>query len=300
MNRESRILCVDIGGTWIKAAVLPDGAARRDVEQAVLHRIPSLGWLNESLPRLLSPENPAWSSRLERGPDAIRVALPGPVGEGRHLGRTDLLHRGVPRDLKGAFEQHAGGPPVSLIKDADAWAVGAIRFAELFGTTLEFPFLTLTFGTAVGVSAAMSPVDVVSLEISATPADVWVPLASVATHPIAESWQVHRILGRDFFDWVEKEQPHWSFERIRREFTARVIAFVRAAREHLEADAGGFRKLVIGGGNAEFVLDDDLAAGAGLEVGMLLRPAIGIDPYLIPLLGLSHYEGRVTIGEAPA
>ncbi|MHC4415369.1 MAG: hypothetical protein ACYS0G_08810 [Planctomycetota bacterium] len=302
MEPESRILCVDIGGTRIKAAVLPRNTSRGDVERAPVGAIPALGWLNDSLPQLLTAENVAHllrRGRIEPGHDAICVAVPGPVSEGRYFHRTDLLKRGVPKDLKSAFEQHADPLPVSLIKDADAWAAGVIRYAELFGMPLEYPFLALTFGTGVGISAAMSPGSIVSLEITATAPGMWEPLEKESSHPIAESWQVHKILGREFFEWVATENCDWWLERIRQEFTKRVIVFVRAAREHLGRDPGVFRTLVIGGGNAEYIVAEDLAGDAGLDVRLLLPPVLAVNPDIIPLLGLSHHRDRVVIAKGP-
>ncbi|MHC4129269.1 MAG: hypothetical protein ACYS15_18885 [Planctomycetota bacterium] len=302
----SKILCVDIGGTRIKAAVLPPEASHRDAQGAQLVMVPTLGWLNDSLPRLLTPENV--SAILQRGPvepeyDAIRVAVPGPVTEGRYFERQDLWAQGVPRHLKGAFEKHSDPLSVWLLNDADAWAVGIVRSPELFQTPLEYPSLALTLGTGVGISVASSPSEIVSLEVAASPSITWDRLTATAGPTIHDSCQVHQILGREFFEWVAGQKKRWSAERIRQEFTKRVIAFVLDARdslyEGLGEDFGAFKSLVVGGGNAEHVSLRDLKRETAHDVRVLARSALLVVPEVIPLLGLSHCQTRVAITKGP-
>jgi hypothetical protein len=302
----SKILCVDIGGTRIKAGVLPPEASLRDVQEARLGMVPTLGWLNDSLPRLLSAKNV--SAILRRGTvepeyDAIRVAVPGPVTGGRHFERDDLWALGVARDLKCAFEEHSDPLPVSLIKDADAWAVGIVRCPELLETPLEYPSLVLTLGTGVGMSAARSPDVIVSLEVAASPPGAWDRLTAAAGPSIRKSWQVHQILGREFFAWVAEQNKRWSAEKIRQEFTRRVIAFVLDARESLYEGLGedfaACRSLVVGGGNAVHISVRDLERGTSHNVRVLTRPELPVVPEVIPLLGLSHYPNRVAIKKGP-
>jgi hypothetical protein len=306
MEPMGKCLCVDIGGTRIKAGVLPCDAGPRDVQRAQVVAMPTLGWFNGSLPRLLSSENVL--AILQRGHiepqyDEIRVAVPGHVTEGRYFERHDLWARGVPRDLKAAFEEYSDPLPVWLIKDADAWAAGTVRCAELFETPLECPSLALTFGTGVGISVATSPDALVSLEVAGSPPRTWDRLAAAAGPSIHQSWQVHQILGGEFFDWVAAEKRHWSAERITQEFTKRVVAFVVDAQESLQEglgkDFGVFKSLVVGGGNAEYISFRDLERETGHKVRVLARPRIPVVPEVIPLLGLSHYRNRITIMKGP-
>lgn len=306
MEPVSKILCVDIGGTRIKAGVLSHEAGQREVQGAQVVVVPTLGWLNDSLPRLLSTENV--SAILRRGlvePEhgEIRVSVPGPVTEGRYFERHDLWAQGVPRDLKRAFEEHSDPLSVWLIKDADAWAAGIVRCAELFEIPLEYPSLVLTVGTGVGISAARSPDVLMSLEVAASPPCAWDRITAAAGPSISESWQVHQVLGREFFAWVAAEKKRWSFERIRREFTKRVIAFVLDARDSLSECLGeefdAFRSLVVGGGNAGHISVQDLERETGHKVRVLSRPAFPVIPEVIPLLGLSHYRNRVAITKGP-
>jgi hypothetical protein len=225
------------------------------------------------------------------------------VTEGRYFERHDLWAQGLPRDLKRAFEEHADPLSVGLIKDADAWAVGTVRCPELFETPLEYPSLALTLGTGVGISAARSPDVIVSLEVAASPPGAWGRLTAAAGPSIRESWQVHQILGREFFAWVAEQKKDWSAERIGQEFTKRVIAFVLDARESLSEglgeDLGVFKSLVVGGGNAEHISVRDLERETEHNVRVLARPAIPVVPEVIPLLGLSHYRNRVAITKGP-
>lgn len=301
---DAEVLCVDVGGTRIKLGVLPLEASRKDVLGARVVVLPSLGWLNDSLPRLLSTENVSTLLRREHvEPEygEIRVSVPGPVTEGRFFERPDLWARGVPRDLEREFEVHCAPLAVSLVKDADAWTAGAIRCAQLLEMPLEFPSIALTLGTGVGICVAASPSELLSLEIAASPPGVWDRLTTAAGRSIRESWEVHQLLGHEFFAWVAAEKGRWSVERIRHEFTKRVSAFVLDAREGLaECLSGGpeaFKSLVVGGGNAGYLSVGDLERETGHGVQLLARPEFTGFPEVLPLLGLTHYRDHVAITE---
>ncbi len=142
-----------------------------------------------------------------------------------------------------------------------------------------------------------------SLEVAASPPGTWDRLTAAAGPTICQSWQVHRILGREFFAWVAGQKKHWSAERISQEFTRRVIAFVLDARESLSeglgGDFGAFESLVVGGGNAEHISARDLERETGHNVRVLARPALPVVPEVIPLVGLSHCRDRVAITIGP-
>ena len=54
-----KIMCVDIGGTRIKAAILPEQLDAEILSRKRVVVMRSLGWLNEHMPKLLSSAHPA-------------------------------------------------------------------------------------------------------------------------------------------------------------------------------------------------------------------------------------------------
>jgi predicted NBD/HSP70 family sugar kinase len=123
------ILCIDIGGTRIKSAVLPESPTFNQVKNAPTMVVRTLGWLNHSLPKLIDPRH--WSSLAAHYRnqgihyDSVALSVPGVIdGEGRFK-RSDLIHgpAKVPEELLEALRKTAGCP-VTVIKDADAWMMG--------------------------------------------------------------------------------------------------------------------------------------------------------------------------------
>jgi hypothetical protein len=55
----SNILCIDIGGTRIKAAILNNNIDLNSLRNTKVEIIRSLGWLNSSLPSIISKNHPA-------------------------------------------------------------------------------------------------------------------------------------------------------------------------------------------------------------------------------------------------
>jgi hypothetical protein len=92
-------------GTRIKAAVVPLCTVRGDINRIKPVVIPTLGWLNEHLPQLVSGDNPSSlvnHKQIKAEYSAIHVAVPGPVSNERYFERHEEV--GVPKDLKAAFK----------------------------------------------------------------------------------------------------------------------------------------------------------------------------------------------------
>ena len=276
-------MCLDIGGTRVKAAILPKSLTADAVTALSVFTMRSLGWLNASLPELLNADN--WASVVSRlssyGEFAeVAIGVPGAVRDGRFL-RSDI---NVPVDLRDRFSEFIN-TEVTLVKDADAWMVGATAYSEMWERPMHFPWSVFTFGTGVGLSLARDSKHFESLELSEWP-ESFPSLASAAGVAIDVPWQVHAILGKDFFEWVAASKRHWSYPRIREEFTRRVVALLNDLMTSSESPLHGSRTLTVGGGNAEYVSLRSLASHTGCDVRSLSRQSLGIDPDLIPLLGL--------------
>ena len=161
------ILCIDVGGTRIKAAVLPERVDVDGMGRTPRIALRTLGWLNQFLPDIISRDN--WASvvrhrELPIGYDEIAICVPGPVINGRFL-RTDI---DVPADLLLELRERTD-KPVHLYKDADAWAAGAVAYSSLRQQPLSFPAIALVFGTGVGFSVDCDEARILSVEIGQWP-----------------------------------------------------------------------------------------------------------------------------------
>jgi hypothetical protein len=259
--------------------------------------VPTLGWLNHSLPELLNPIHSVSLAKYyhERGQeyDAVAVSVPGPVsGEGVFC-RDDLVvgPAKVPKRLKDAFTALAGCP-VSLIKDADAWMIGFLSCQELRGIETEFPVVMIALGTGMGISAAAGPAEVRSIEVNEIPSRVWRELGAASQRVITESWHVHKMIGHGFFKWVEEEHQEWDYFRVRVEFTARVEAALIDLLPCMEKLFGHrVCTIVLAGGNAGHVSIQSLSM-AGRTVVSLTDYHATLPSDLISVLGVEASSRR--------
>jgi len=280
---SGKTLCIDVGGTRIKAAVLGPNPCLKELTEAKTAAIRTLGWLNETLPHIIDLDN--WAAvvnhrNLSRDYDRIAICVPGPVSSGIFL-RPDLS---VPSDLllklKSLTEL-----PVNLCKDADAWAAGTVAFSELTGPSPSLPAICLAFGTGVGFSIVASSQEIISVEISKWQYG-FSKLKEASHREINEAWQVHEVLGIPFFEWVAKSKKHWSYTRIRDEFTSRVKALIDDLLPATENRIGPIKTVFIGGGNAEFVSRRTLQSDMRMELRSVWNRNSQVNADLIPLLGL--------------
>ena len=241
-------LCVDVGGSRIRAAVLGASDSLPSLRRKRVVSVRSLGWLNETLPQLVTPSNAAHIAEQVGEPyENIAVAVPGAVSDGMFL-RTEL---GIPRDLAAAFT-HASGIQTVVVNDAEAWAVGSVGFAALSGNAFALPAVVLILGTGVGCAIAVDDRRAVPVEIGEWPLP-FRRLETAASRAIDEPWQAHEMVGHRFVEWVASDKPHWSFERVCREFTQRISALVEDLVPELVRRHGEIRTLVIGGGNVDLI-----------------------------------------------
>jgi hypothetical protein len=292
------ILCVDVGGTRIKATVLPwEINDIQTLQNAPKMTVRSLGWLNKSLPNIINKDN--WASLINqetRFPDFDFVALcvPGLVKNGLFY-RQDL---GIPTDLHKRLMKLTERTVCPLIKDADAWTIGALSYLKMQDEYTATPTLTVVFGTGIGVSAASSSKTIDSIDISE-----WghgFPLVEKKSgQKITLPWEIHAILGRQFFDWVGDHKRHWTYQRIREEFTDRLIALLKDLLPRMNNVTGTIGNVLIGGGNAEYASISTIESQLGIKVKSFSNRIVDLDPDLIPLLGLHQVavDSRITINQ---
>lgn len=273
-----KVLCIDVGGTRIKAAVLPERLTDSVLARQPICVLGTLGWLNGSLPELLSPDNPfslVNQPGLAADYNAVAIGVPGPVVDGRFL-RTDL---GVPEELGREFERFTD-KPVRVVKDADAWTIGAATWTLRSDQEIAYPALGLTLGTGVGMSLAQGPDDFRSLEVSAM-AVHFAETERASGYAIDQNWKVHHVLGNPFFEWVRADKRHWTRRRVRQEYSKRVVAFVRDLRSCLP-----LRSVLLGGGNAVFVSADTVQTGTDLDTKSFSDAGNNVRADLLSLIGL--------------
>ncbi len=206
-------LCIDIGGTRIKWSILPLPIDLENLRSLNVCSIRTQGWLNQTLDSLLDPSH--YAGILNKVGDLsnirdIAVAICAPISsEGRVL---DPQRRGIPPDLRERFAQ-TSGRSVALINDAEAWLKGAVTYWKLSGRPFNYPAMVLTFGTGVGFAWAEDQHRIASIEFDHT--FVFTELANAVEWRKFEPWQVHAVLGNEFFVWIGKDKPDWSYPRKR-------------------------------------------------------------------------------------
>lgn len=278
-------LVADIGGTRVRAAVLPDTLSREVLAGTRTSAIRSIGWLNGTLPAILSPDHWASLARDLQPFDSVVIGIPGCVDRSGNLDGWLVRQRGVPGDLQRHVER-AWSKPVRLMNDAEAWGRGATEILRLASIANLFPSCCLTLGTGLGMSLRYRDGSVLPVEIGDFPGPLRF-LRDACHQDLPDAWRAHHVVGRPFFDWVHDEQPAWDYDRVRHEFTTRVAALVRDVLPWLQGRTGPLRQVVIGGGNAEFLSARGLQERVGLPVIVLRRGVIPFDPDLVPLAGLA-------------
>lgn len=278
-----RTLCIDIGGTRIKWAVVAHSGGTIDDWQPRVHAMRSLGWLNATLPGLLDPGNWAGIAALEGGPgpfDAVGIAITGVIsGPAGRLDGWLVGRNGAPADLAARYRALIAPRPLSIRNDAVAFLRGAARHLAR-SRTLQPPYLLLTFGTGVGIVTGSSPDAIRVSEFEAPFRGANVARAA-GRAPLEHTWDVHDLLGRRFFDWVAREQHAWSYQEVRKQFTARVVALL----EDLEETYGKAGTIIVAGGNAEYVSVRQVAQRLQVPVLPLRKPELDLDPDIISLAG---------------
>jgi hypothetical protein len=294
------ILCVDIGGTRIKYTELPPNSKLDDIKNVRPYTLRSLGWLNGNFPQLFSKDHWAgiFSNKNNFKAKEIAVCVPGPVSNGKYFMRHDLIGRGMPKNLKETIERFSNLHVTGLIKDADAWAIGVEKYLKATHTEVDYPILSLTFGTGVGVSIIKSPSEYHSIEISSAPCEFH-HLSDKSGSNVEVSWKVHHRIGAQFFDWVAGERTEWSYDHIRKEFSKRINAFILDLVKLLPKELRGFKTIILTGGNSEYVSVRSLKESSGKKVITFWSRKLDVNPDVIPLLGLSHFNSNITINKSP-
>lgn len=280
---RSTVLCIDIGATRAKAAIIKTHPTLAELNPSKVYVQRTLGWLNETLPQIVSGHWASLTRRISETFDCVAIAVPGPIINGQFM-RDDLK---VPKNLKREFEHQL--PPtceVRIVNDAEAWLRGSIQYLSLSTQEIVFPCMSLALGTGVGLARAVSVTGVEPIEISSLP-NQFSNLANAAGRDIDSTWKVHGILGKGFFEWAEREhKSDWSYDKVRGEFTKRVLGFLRDVQSLPPYQNQIIKTYIFGGGNAEYVQKDTLERKEIGKIITLNNYTLTLNPDLISLLGL--------------
>lgn len=275
-RKSIKITCIDVGGTAIKTASLPTKPNKVDLQQAKIEVYHSSDWLNHRLPDL-------FAKIILKNKETTRAALPMDVIDHAFVERGDLS---VPRDLSRIVKNKTGEFPY-LINDSEAWLKGMIHFKKIVGETVEYPCMSIVIGTGVAVAISKKEGEVEVLSLSSQKNN-FVELEKVSGRKIHHSWEVHGIVGREFFEWANSmvmDDHTISFEH-----SKRVEALLQDIVHCISEDFKPTKTLFIAGGNSRY-LDSESSFFNRSDVAIeLLTPpkmlAKGFDHNLMPLLGL--------------
>lgn len=282
-----KTLCIDIGGTRIKAAVLKDNIDLQSLKSTKVEVIRSLGWLNSSLPQILSRQHPG--SLLQKSSclkqyNCVSLSVPVKViDRGAEIKGHYADKYGIPRNLKKAFEEVCNCK-VTVRNDSVCWLSGALNYSHLCSIKVEFPCLIIAFGTGVGIAEAEQAAYVNGLDLSSQDMD-FSNLSNISGQLTDKGWKVHACLGEKYFQWIKNERRGWTYTNIQEDYTKRIAAFIKDIKEKNLFSFEGIRTVFIGGGNAEYIQSSTLEEKIHKRIHMLTASNLKINPDLIPLLG---------------
>lgn len=281
------VLCIDVGGTRIKAAILRDNIDLQSLKNTKVEVIRSLGWLNSSLPQIISKQHP--SSIFQKNNslnqyDCVSLSVPVKViDNGAEIRGYYVEKYGVPKDLKKAFGDECNCE-VAVKNDSVCWLSGALNYSRLCSMKIEFPCLFIALGTGVGIAFSEQMHTVRGFDLSSL--DIhFLYLSNISKQLIDKGWKVHACLGGKYFYWVQSEHREWTYLKIQEDYTKRIIAFLKDIKEKKAISFENVKTIFIGGGNAEYINYAILQEKVHKNINMFTACNLQINPDLIPLLG---------------
>lgn len=283
----ANILCIDIGGTRIKAALFEDSPMLLDLKKTKVRTMESLGWLNSSLPQIISQDHAAGlisQNKIFRNYDVIAIGVPFKVtNEGKKVDGYYINKRGVPENLLQEFENFANCK-VIITNDSIAWMYGALSYYKLCSKVIEFPCLAVILGTGVGLSYSGVHQDIRSIEASEQ-RYYFSNLSLASNEEIYGGAEIHQVLGERFFR--ELKDKNWTYLKIQSEYTKRLSALFDDIEDANLFNFKKVRSVIIGGGHLRYLCLSTLRKNLNKSLYVLSKKAIQINPDLVPLLGLA-------------
>jgi len=290
-----KTLCIDIGGTRIKSAILSDNPTLQELSKAPSFIMPSVGWRNHSMPSLLDLKHPysvaAHYQTHGFEYDRVAIAGPGKISSSGHVFAPHLDNSGakVPKDLRKAFEQICG-LPVSLTDDSSAWLLGSQAYLEMQNSSIEYPAISIALGTGIAISMALSPDKFEYLDICKFPTRTWKNLGKVAKFKIKKRGQIHHLLGTNFFNYANNKQLNWDHSFLRKHYTERVKVTLQDLIPKSENILGdSIKSIILCGGNSFYISTDSLKI-RDINIINISDQPIGPRSHFVGLLGIKIYS----------
>lgn len=288
-SEQTKVLCVDIGGSRIKAAVLYPEITLEELKKIEPTSFSSKEWLNEDLPLLFNAEIPGnIQDRIGSTFDELSIGVRSPVMDGTYC---VVPKEHLPREMKKECQENAKCP-ISLECDTGIWARGALYWTHLINQNVAFPCLGITLGTGIGVAVFLSPSDIINVEISVINSPFTKMFALSRHQPIKQEYgrpAPHDAIGMPYFVWSQNERPYYDEKLTQNEFHERVLAFVEDMDDHLRNDQRiEIKSVMIGGGNSRFIDSSRLVNALNKQIILLSPNAIaqyGVPFDVISLLG---------------
>ncbi len=273
VSKPINVLYVDIGGTNIRGAVLPDWSPseffRALAENPELKMRRKVWNPKEDGGRLVSLITEIVSGEPE--PHRTVISIPGDVSSNGRGYKGWMRMKGVPLDLAASIEEKAAltRGSVNMLNDAAAWGQGTRALMRHCGAWNLGGVGMLTVGTGVGFSIVTSS--------GVTAKELWSGYDwSKLNRHASYNNTVHVNLGRDYFKWREKQQ--WGEDRKVEDAGTRMRLVLEELSKRHQIET-----FVVGGGYAsEFI-----ACDSKFKVEFLTQESLGFDPGFIPMIGLN-------------
>ncbi|MBA2369916.1 MAG: hypothetical protein H0V82_13000 [Candidatus Protochlamydia sp.] len=275
-EQATSILCLDIGCTRIKSALLPKNPTLEELKNASVYIYESEKWLNSTLPQLFK-EIPQASAPSTHG---ICMAMPGLVIDHSFFERGDLT---VERSLKESIERTAGSTTF-LETDDIIWMRGIVELQKLRQKKILYPCACIAIGTGVAISIAFNDENYSSFPLPDKCEELERYTGDILNYP----WERHGLLGKAFFELAAAKQM--SDELIREEHTNRVDFLINDLKKKFQENKIKVNSIFIAGGNSRHLIIEKLKINhsdikiVGMTPKIMQKCQINAD--LIPLLGL--------------
>lgn len=277
------VLCVEVGHTRIKSALLPKDPTLEDLKKIKTFSCLSKPWLNKNVEQLFkkSKQNPL-NKALAAKPSEISLSIFGPVYDKKIHGGGEKS--GVSSNLQEILQKVA---PTKIRVEADSvsWAIGALEFLKLQSQAIQYPCLAITFGTGPGVALIEDPHTVSAIE-------VWImDLPFTRLKPLAEPYgksdHPYGMFLKKFLDELAGGEKNLDekMRTYRGEFNRQIEAFAEDVCESVQSLFPSLHKIqtiLVGGGLSRFI---DLKIRSAIIFNPQFLEQLGVSPDIIQLLG---------------
>lgn len=284
-------LCIDIGGTRIKAVLFPENINKNVLQNAKVIYMNTLGWMNGSLHDITNKKTDgSIINKLVFSDEISNLFLSCPFDVNSDLKTISgedwyVNDYGVKVNFP-KLAAHNISPSVnwSVSNDALAWARGYFRLNHYFGQKLDFPTIIFALGTGIAVSKITSSSDFRVFNLRK--AHRFDNVSKASGKNIVNGSKVHGIVGYQFYDWVKKEKRHWDYSRIKKELSKRFAALLSDFLVNNYFNMKDAKDIIICGGNSAFISESYLnKLGYPFTVKKIDLLKYNVEESLVTLLG---------------